>query len=84
MWSLVLVESLIYFAALIAALFLILALQVFVRVLGWNELFWNIFPHRLFLDPSGRPRFGFKRRLILLLAGSYFVIFAGLTIIAMR
>ncbi len=84
MWSIVLVESLIYFAALIAALFLILALQVIVRILGWSELVWNIFPHRLFLDRSGRPRFGFRKRLVLLLLGSYLFIFAGLTIIAMR
>jgi hypothetical protein len=84
MWFTVFIHSLIYIVAMVAALFLILALQVFLRSVGLSEALWKIFPHSFVLEPSGRPRVGFKKRLILFLGTSYLIILAGLTLLALR
>jgi hypothetical protein len=84
MWFAVFIHSLIYIVALAAALFLILALQIFLRAVGLNERLWKIFPHTLVLEPSGRPRAGFKKRLILFLGSAYLLILAGLSLLALR
>ena len=74
----VFVNSLIYFCALVAALFLILALQIMFRILNWNQKIWNQFPHSYMLEPTGRPKTGYRRRLIILLVILYLLILAGL------
>ena len=84
MWLTVFINSLIYFSALVASLFLILALQVFLRAVGLNEALWKIFPHSYVLEPSGRTRAGLRRRLFISLASTYLLIFVGLGLLALR
>jgi hypothetical protein len=84
MWLTVLLHSLIYFTALVAAIFLILALQIFMRAVGLNQVLWNIFPHSFILEASGRPKVKFRKRLIFSLAGCYLFILIGLSLLALR
>jgi hypothetical protein len=80
----VFINSLIYFVAIVAAFFLIMALQIMLRILNWNPRIWNIFPHSFLLGPNGLPKPGYRNRLGILLIILYMFILVGLTALALR
>jgi hypothetical protein len=76
-WAVV-VNSIIYFGAIVASLFLIMAIQIMFRILSWNPRTWNIFPHSFLLAETGLPRPGYRKRLVIALIVLYIVILACL------
>lgn len=78
------INSLIYLVAIAAAFFLIMALQIMLRILNWSPRVWNIFPHSFLLGPNGLPKSGYRKRLGILLIVIYVFILAGLAALALR
>jgi hypothetical protein len=78
------INSLIYFVAIVAAFFLIMALQIMLRILNWSPRVWNIFPHSFLLGQNGLPKSGYRKRLGIALIVVYVLILAGLAALALR
>ena len=80
----VFINSLIYFGAIVAAFFLIMALQIMLRILNWNPRVWNIFPHSFLLGANGLPKSGYRKKLGVALIIVYVAILTGLSALALR